>query len=166
MWNEIAGCLDALGPSTLVFAPHAGSYDRLVPDAHAPTTICWAYENRTAAIRVPSGPPAARRIEHRVAGGDVNPYLSIAAVLGAAMNGIEDGAEPPAPITGNAYAQSLPQIEASWAKAIDRFEASPQIARIFDTLLIENLLMTKRQEARYMEELSVEERRDVYLGTV
>lgn len=164
--SAIAGCLDALSPSTLIFAPHAGSYERLVPGAHAPTTICWAYENRTAAIRVPSGPTAARRIEHRVAGGDVNPYLSIAATLGAAMNGIEDAAEAPAPITGNAYTQTLPQIEANWDAAIDAFEASPQIARIFDPLLIANLVMTKRQEAAYMKDLSDDERRDIYLGTV
>lgn len=164
--HAIAGCLDALAPSTLVFAPHACSYDRLVPDAHAPTTICWAYENRTAAVRVPSGPPVARRIEHRVAGGDVNPYLSIAAVLGAAINGIEDATDPPAPITGNAYVQDLPQIAASWNAAIEAFEKSPQIARIFDPMLIENLVMTKRQEARFMNELSADERRDVYLGTV
>ncbi len=164
--HAIAGCLDALAPSTLISAPHAGSYDRLVPGAHAPTAICWAYENRTAAIRVPSGAPAARRIEHRVAGGDVNPYLSIAAVLGAAMNGIEDSAAPPPPITGNAYSQDLPQLIGDWSAAIDAFAASPQVARIFDPLLIQNYTLTKRQEAHYMSELSRQERREIYLGAV
>ena len=81
--------------STLIFAPHANSYDRFVPGAHAPTGLAWAYENRTAAIRIPAGNPAARRIEHRVAGGDINPYLLLAAVLGAALTGIEDAADPP-----------------------------------------------------------------------
>ena len=76
--------------STLLFAPHENSYDRLVPNAHAPTGIGWAYENRTAAIRIPSSGPKARRIEHRVAGGDVNPYLMLTAILGAALTGIED----------------------------------------------------------------------------
>lgn len=164
--HAVAGCMAALAPSTLIFAPHANSYDRLVPGAHAPTAICWAYENRTAAIRVPSGPSAGRRIEHRVAGGDVNPYLSIAAVLGAAMNGIEDGQTPPPAITGNAYDQDLPQIPADWDTAMDQFESSPEIARIFDPLLIQNLLLTKRQEARYMEDMSPDEELDLYLGTV
>ena len=89
--------------STLIFAPHENSYDRLVPNEHAPTGIGWAFENRTAALRIPASRPAARRIEHRVAGGDVNPYLMIAAVLGAALIGIEDRKTPPAPIVGNAY---------------------------------------------------------------
>ncbi|MGA0923476.1 MAG: glutamine synthetase family protein, partial [Lutimaribacter sp.] len=88
--HAVAGCLDAMHDSMLIFAPHANSYDRLVPGNHAPTGICWAYENRTAAIRIPSGAPGARRIEHRVAGGDVNPYLHLAAVLGAALSGLED----------------------------------------------------------------------------
>ncbi|MDE3029828.1 MAG: glutamine synthetase, partial [Paracoccaceae bacterium] len=108
--QAIAGCLAAMHDSTLLFAPHANSYDRLVPEAHAPNQVCWAYENRTSAIRVPSGSVNARRIEHRVSGGDVNPYLMIAAILGAALIGIEDGMTPPPPITVNAYALDLPMI--------------------------------------------------------
>ncbi|WP_299282731.1 glutamine synthetase family protein [uncultured Tateyamaria sp.] len=164
--HAVQGCLQAMPGSTLIFAPHANSYARFVPGAHAPTGIAWAYENRTAAIRVPSGPPAARRIEHRLAGGDVNPYLSIAAVLGAALNGIEDAAEPPAPITGNAYAQDLPQVPGTWEAAIDAFETSTQTARIFDAELIRNMVMTKRQEAREMAELSTDEQTEIYLDTV
>ncbi|MEP4197500.1 MAG: glutamine synthetase family protein [Aliishimia sp.] len=164
--HAIAGCMQALGPSTLIFAPHANSYDRLVPGAHAPTSICWAYENRTAAIRVPSGPTASRRIEHRVAGGDVNPYLSIAAVLGAAINGIEDATRPPLPIKGNAYDQVLPQLPKDWDDAMHAFETDPNVARIFDPLLIQNFLLTKRQEARFMEDLCHEDELDLYLGAV
>ncbi len=164
--HAIAGCLQALSGSTLVFAPHANSYDRLVPGAHAPTAQCWAYENRTAAIRVPSGPSAARRIEHRVAGGDVNPYLSLAAILGAALNGMEDAADPPAPITGNAYAQDLPQVPTRWDDAIKAFGGCEHIRRIFDPVLIDNLLRTKRQEARLMADLDQDAQTKIYLTTV
>ena len=164
--HAINGCLAAMPGSTLIFAPHANSYARFVPGAHAPTGIAWAFENRTAAIRVPSGPPAARRIEHRLAGGDVNPYLSVAAVLGAALNGIEDATDPPAPITGNAYAQNLPQVPGTWADAMTAFENSPEIARIFDAELIANMLMTKRQEAQYMADLSPDEQVEIYLDSV
>ena len=164
--NAIAGCLAAIPSSALVFAPHGNSYGRLVPDAHAPTGVCWAYENRTAAVRVPGGNPAARRIEQRVAGGDVNPYLLIAAVLGAALIGIEDGMTPPPPISGNAYDQELPQMPATWAEAIDAFESNPIMRRIFPNQLIENLVMTKRQELHYFAELTPEQQLDLYLDTV
>ena len=164
--HAVAGCLAAMHDSALIFAPHGNSYDRLVPGAHAPTGICWAYENRTSAVRIPSGNPAARRIEHRVAGGDVNPYLMLAAVLGAALNGIEDGQEPPEPITGNAYDIDLPQMPTDWGRAIDIFAESEIMPRIFDPGLIRNFTLTKRQELHYMAELSPSEQVDIYLDTV
>ncbi len=164
--QAIAGCLAAMPDSTLIFAPHANSYDRLVPEAHAPNAVCWAYENRTAAIRVPSGSPAARRIEHRVAGGDVNPYLMLAAILGAGLLGMEKELTPPPPITGNAYAMDLPLIHDTWADAIDAFEKSTIMPEIFPSELIRNMVMTKRQELHYMAELSPTEQTEIYLDTV
>ncbi|QFT62242.1 Gamma-glutamylputrescine synthetase PuuA [Roseivivax sp. THAF30] len=164
--HAVEGCLSAMKDSALIFAPHLNSYDRLVPGAHAPTGLCWAYENRTAAIRVPSGAPAARRIEHRVSGGDVNPYLSLAAILGAALNGIEDGREPPEPITGNAYALDLDHMPGNWSDAIEHFEKSEIMPRIFPEELIRNYLLTKKQERHYMAELSPKEQVEIYLDTV
>ena len=96
----------------------------------------------------------------------MNPYLSIAAVLGAALNGIEDAAQPPAPITGNAYAQDLPQVPSTWDTAITAFENSTEVAQIFDAELIRNFLLTKRQEAREMAALSPEEQVEIYLDSV
>lgn len=145
--HAVAGCLAAMPASTLIFAPHGNSYERLVPGAHAPTGAAWAYENRTAAIRIPGGSPKARRIEHRTAGGDINPYLMLAVVLGAAYLGIEDAMEPPAASEGNIYdIPDLPQLAPDWESAIDQFEASPLIARILPPTMIRNLVMTKRQE--------------------
>ena len=166
MRHAVGGLIGAMAESTLIFAPHLNSFDRLVPEAHAPTGIAWAYENRTAAIRIPSGNHKGRRIEHRVAGGDVNPYLLTAVLLGAALNGIEDGAEPPEPITGNAYALDLPSLPTTWLDAMDAFEAGPHIARIFAPELVRNLLQTKRQEAHYMDELTPAEQVEIYLDTV
>ena len=162
----IAGCLDAMAASTLVFAPHGPSYDRLVPGAHAPTGLSWAYENRTAAIRVPAGPPAARRIEHRVAGGDINPYLMLAVVLAAALDGIERGATAPAPVTGNAYEADLPRIPTDWPSAIAAFQDSDIIGRLLPRQLIRNYVLTKQQELEADAELTEAERFDLYLDTV
>ncbi|HKL55561.1 MAG: glutamine synthetase family protein [Roseovarius sp.] len=162
----VAGCLAALPASTLVFAPHANSYARLVPGAHAPISASWAYENRTAAIRIPGGPPAARRIEHRAAGGDINPYLTFATILGAAITGVETAMEPPDPITGNAYEHDLPRMAADWETAIDRFQGDPLIAAFLPRELIANLVMTKRQELRLMRDIAPEAQWKTYLETV
>lgn len=164
--NAIAGCLKGIPDLALIFAPHGNSYERLVPNSHAPTGICWAYDNRTASIRVPGGSFKARRVEHRVAGGDVNPYLFLAAVLGSALIGIEDNLTPGAPITGNAYDQDLPQVPSTWADAIDAFDKSPIARRIFDPILVENFVLTKRQEMMNFDQLTPEEQLDLYLDTV
>lgn len=164
--NAVAGCLAAMPDTMLLLAPHANSYDRMVPGAHAPTGISWSYENRTAALRIPSGSHKARRIEHRAAGGDINPYLMIAGVLGTALIGIEDGLTPPPPISGNAYELDLPQLPTDWQTAIAGFETSAAMARVFPAQLVDNLLRTKRQEMRYIAALSPEEIIDLYLDTV
>lgn len=166
MRSAVAGCLAAMPDTTLIFAPHENSYLRLVPDAHAPIGICWAYENRTAAIRIPDGPGHNRRIEHRVAGGDTNPYLLLTAILGAAITGIEDGMNPPEPLNGNAYEQELPTLPTDWSEAIDRFEASPIVRKLFPEPLIQNLVMTKRQEFAEVRDLSPKERVKLYFDRV
>jgi len=164
--NAIAGCLQGIPELALIFAPHGNSYERLVPNSHAPTGICWAYDNRTASIRVPGGSFKARRVEHRVAGGDVNPYLFLAAVLGSALIGIEDKLKPGPPITGNAYIQKLPQVPSTWAEAIDAFDKSPIARRIFDPMLVDNFVLTKRQEMQNFNELTPEQQINLYLDTV
>ncbi len=143
--HAIAGCLAAMPFSTLIFAPHLNSYERFVENAHAPTTACWGYDNRTVALRVPSGPAAARRLEHRVAGGDVNPYLLFAAVLGAALTGIEDEADPGHPVIGNAYDTAAPGLAPDMAAAIAAL-GDPLMARILDLQLLDNLARTKAQD--------------------
>lgn len=156
MHHAVAGLIAGMPGATLVFAPHAGSYERLAPHSHAPTGACWGYENRTTAIRIPGGDPAARRIEHRVAGGDTNPYLVMAAILGAALMGIEDELTPPEPLMGNAYGQRVLMVPTDWEEAIGRFEASPKMARIFPGLMIDMLQRVKRQEQRKSGKLSPE----------
>ncbi|NNE82302.1 MAG: glutamine synthetase [Silicimonas sp.] len=164
--HAVAGCLAAMQDSTLILAPHSNSYDRLVPGAHAPTKVAWAYENRTAALRIPGGAPVARRIEHRVAGGDINPYLVLSSILGAALAGIDDKADPPAPITGDAYSQNLDALPGTWSEATSLFENSTIMSRIFPRLLIQNLLLTKRQEQALCADLTPAEQTEIYLESV
>ena len=151
--QAIAGTLAAMPASTLVFAPHLSSFARFVDNAHAPTAATWGYDNRTVALRVPSGPSKARRFEHRVAGGDTNPYLLFAAILGAALMGIEDALEPPEPTTGNAYGQDAPKLAEDMEAGIGAL-SDPLLTRIFDPLLLDNLIRTKRQDLAKCRQMS------------
>jgi glutamine synthetase len=81
-------------------------------------------------------------------GGDSNPYLVMAAILGAALNGIDDDVAPPPPVMGNAYAQALLKVPTDWDEAIARIETSPRMARVFPKLLIDLLVQVKRQEQK------------------
>lgn len=166
MRHAVAGCLDGMIASTLVFAPHQNSFARLVPGAHAPTGVCWAYENRTASIRIPEGPGIARRIEHRVAGADANPYLLLASILGAALQGIEAKSTPPAPIDGNAYEQDLVNLPTNWREAIATFSDSKIVSEIFSSTLIRNFELTKNQECAEIDRLTASEQKALYLERV
>jgi len=151
----VAGVLSAMKESTLIFAPHFNSYRRLRPNAHAPTAVCWGFENRTAAVRIPGGAAAARRIEHRVAGADANPYLVMAVVLGAALKGIENKQPPPAPIEGNAYDADVDALPDQWSAAIQAFEQGDWITDIFPKKLKRVFVQLKNQElSRFHEQVS------------
>lgn len=163
--QAVAGGLEAMPDSTAIFAPHAVSYARLAPGLFAPSACAWGHENRTVAIRLPAGPPEACRMEHRVAGADANPHLLLAAILGAALLGVEDGLEPPPPVTGNAYAQDLPRLAPDWARAVDRL-ASPLMARLLDPLLLEVLAHTKRHEMRRVARLDAAALEGLYRDAV
>ena len=92
-----------LPSATCFFAPYVNSYRRLVPDAAAPVNVEWGVDNRTTGLRVPVSPPDARRVENRLAGADINPYLGIAASLACGYLGMTEKLKPRDPITGSAY---------------------------------------------------------------
>ncbi len=142
----VNGLLHLMPASTLIFAPHLNSYRRLTPNSHAPTGIGWGYENRTSAIRIPGGSPKARRIEHRVAGADANPYLLLATLLAGILEGLEAKESPPAATTGNAYDADLPQLPANWAAAMAAFEASGALKAHLNPQFIEVFTAIKQQE--------------------
>jgi glutamine synthetase len=146
MKHAVAGLLRGMEETTLLFAPHFNSYRRLRPDTHAPTKISWGYENRTAAIRIPGGKSSARRIEHRVAGADANPYLVMAAILGAALVGIRNKWMPAEPTSGRAYQGRGASIPSEWGAAVTAFENGSIVPEIFDAELRAMLIACKRQE--------------------
>ena len=144
--HAIAGMLEAMQESTLLFAPHFNSYRRIRPETHAPTSVCWGYENRNVALRVPGGSAKSRRIEHRVPGADANPYLVMAGILGAALVGIRNQWTPPKPTEGRADGERLKKIPSEWGTAVDLFEEGKIMAEIFSPRLRQMLVDCKRQE--------------------
>jgi glutamine synthetase len=121
--NTIAGLLDHLAGASLLLNPTINSYKRLVPGYFAPVNASWGIENRSAAIRVIRSPrPERCRIECRRPGADANPYLALAALAAAAADGIQRGAQPPPPVTGDASERpDLPPLPASLESALQAF---------------------------------------------
>ena len=146
--HAIAGLLALMSDSTLIFAPGLNSYRRLVPGSHAPIYTTWGYENRTVAVRVPESPGDARRIEHRVAGADANPYLVIASILAAALHGMEQQLEPPAPTEGDGYSEHEEHecLPHEWSMALERFRSSKPLADLLDPQFVEVFAAVKEQE--------------------
>lgn len=129
--HAAGGMLATMADATLLFVPSYNGYRRLVPGSYAPVSVTWGYDNRSVAVRVPNGPPAARRLEHRIAGAEAHPHLVLAAILAGMLEGIEKAIEPPPPVVGNAYDAAAPRLSPSMAEAVARFSASDFIAAAF-----------------------------------
>ncbi|MGD9527156.1 glutamine synthetase family protein [Pseudonocardia sp.] len=123
----VAGQLACLRELTYLFAPNVNSYKRFADGSFAPTAVAWGVDNRTCALRV-VGHGRSLRVENRVPGGDVNPYLAVAALIASGLHGIDRELELGAACTGNAYRSDAPRVPATLREAADLFTAS-EIAR-------------------------------------
>jgi glutamine synthetase len=130
-WNDtirhaIGGLRATMGESMLVFAPHANSWRRFAAQSYAPVSPTWGVNNRSVALRIPAGDIRARRIEHRPAGVDANPYLVAATVLAGIRHGLAHRIDPGPETTGNGYAGApdAPAIPVDWRTAIEAAKAS------------------------------------------
>jgi glutamine synthetase len=121
--QAVAGLAEAMPGSMLIFAPHLNSWRRLQRGVHGPLAPTWGYENRYVAMRIPNGECAARRIEHRIAGADANPYLSLAAILAGILHGIENELEPEPP-TSAGPGKPRAVLPDTWQAALRAFEES------------------------------------------
>lgn len=157
--QAVAGLVDAMAASALIFVPSWNGYRRLRRGSHAPTRAAWGYNNRSVALRIPASEPYARRIEHRVPGADANPYLVLAAILNGMADGLEREARCQPPATGNAYDAAIPPLPTGMAAAIKAFETSDFIRRAFGTEWRAIYAALKRAEkAAFEDEISPLER--------
>jgi glutamine synthetase len=126
----IAGLLATMRDFTLLYAPNVNSYKRFAAGSFAPTAIAWGLDNRSCAIRLVGKGPSAR-LENRVPGGDVNPYLALAAMLGGGLYGIENALELEPELTGNAYTSGRATVPRTLREARDAFSGSAIARQVF-----------------------------------
>ncbi|MFD7922795.1 glutamine synthetase family protein [Streptomyces sp. NPDC059740] len=139
MRHFLAGQLAALRELTLLYAPNINSYKRYRPGSFAPTAVAWGPDNRTCALRVVGHGPS-HRMENRLPGGDVNPYLAVAGMIAAGLHGVENRLELPEPCTGNAYAGDAPQVPSSLREAAALWEGSRIARAAFGDEVVEHYL--------------------------
>jgi len=142
----VAGLLDTLRELTLFYAPNINSYKRFADGSFAPTAVAWGLDNRTCALRI-VGHGRNTRVECRVPGGDVNPYLAVAALLAGGLYGVEQGLELPEPCAGNAYqAPGVERLPATLADAAALFGESVLAREAFGDDVVAHYLNNARVE--------------------
>ncbi|MCS0500259.1 glutamine synthetase family protein [Protaetiibacter mangrovi] len=145
MRHWIAGILATMRELTLFSAPNINSYKRYAEGSFAPTAVAWGLDNRTCALRV-VGHGAALRVENRVPGGDVNPYLAVAAIIAGGLHGIENELELEEVFTGNAYGSDAPRVPSTLREAAELFAASTVAREAFGDEVVDHYLNNARVE--------------------
>lgn len=142
----IAGTLNRMPECTFAFINTINGFRRLQPGSYAPTRAVWGENNRSVAVRVPASPDHAKRLEHRIAGADANPYLVMTAVIAAMREGLQSQLEPPAAIELNAYDGTAAQLPSRPQEALELFEKSEFAKEAFTPLGHKVFAALKRSE--------------------
>jgi glutamine synthetase len=142
----LAGLLATTSELTVLYAPNINSYKRFAPGSFAPTALAWGRDNRTCAYRV-VGHGAGLRVETRIPGGDVNPYLALAALVAGGLHGVDNELALEAPFEGNAYvADELAHVPRSLAEAAALFETSAVARAAFGDDVVDHYVNMARVE--------------------
>jgi glutamine synthetase len=143
--HYIGGLQRYLPQATALFAPFVNSYRRMTRFSTAPINVHWGYDNRTVGLRVPYSAPAARRVENRLPGADVNPYLVIATTLACGWLGMEEKIEPTAPIDSSAY--DLPyQLPRNLEQALHKLYNSKALRGVLGDAFVDLFCAVKEKE--------------------
>jgi glutamine synthetase len=148
--NFIAGQLACLREFTLFFAPNINSYKRFAVGSFAPTAVAWGKDNRTCSMRVVGHGPSLR-VENRLPGGDVNPYLAISAMIAAGLHGIDNELPLEDEIVGSAYFSDKPRVPTNLREARELFAGSEAARTAFGEEVVEHYLNMARVEIEAFE---------------
>ena len=148
----VAGLI-AHGPdTTLFYCPYVNSYKRFLPGSFAPTALVWSVDNRSAALRVCSPGGRGIRVEQRIGGADLNPYVALAAMLTAGLAGVEQQMALPEAVQGNAYREGLPQIPRRMSEAIAAAEHSDGLRQAWGASVLAHWVQAARWELAQSEQ--------------
>ncbi len=151
--QAVCGMQKLMAESLAVFAPHINAHRRLGAGGFAPFMRDWSYNNRLTALRIPAGTEENRRIEHRVAGADANPYLALACVLAGALEGLKDGVEAKSPVEAGAPQAQTSDLPANLPAALEVFENGKHLRNYLQPEYLELYASVKRGEyERFMGE--------------
>ena len=147
----LAGWIACLRELALFLAPTINSYKRFTAGSWAPTTLAWGHDNRTCGFRIVGHGPS-QRIETRIPGGDVNPYLAFAALIAAGLYGIEQELELPEPLEGNAYESDAERFPHALREAVDALEHGTMARAALGDEVVDHYLNYGRVEQRLFDE--------------
>jgi glutamine synthetase len=148
----VAGLI-AHGPdTTLFYCPYVNSYKRFLPGSFAPTALVWSVDNRSAALRVCSPGGRGIRVEQRIGGADLNPYVALAAMLTAGLAGVEQQMALPEAVQGNAYREGLQQIPRRMSEAIAAAEHSDGLRQAWGSAVVDHWVQAARWELAQSEQ--------------
>ncbi|QRM57355.1 glutamine synthetase family protein [Sinorhizobium sp. BG8] len=145
--HAVAGLLETMDESMLVFAPHLNSWRRFSAQSYAPTAPTWGFNNRSVAVRIPAGAPGARHLEQRAAGIDANPYLVGATVLAGIHRGISSKSDP-GPEARSYRPGASDELPPDWRSAISAASSSAFLRDALGERLHHVFLALKRAEYR------------------
>ncbi len=166
LFNGFLGGLQKhMNEALLIFAPYVNSYRRLGSPWSSPVNLAWAIDNRTVGLRVPDSPPEARRIENRLAGSDVNPYLVIAATLACGYLGMINGLQPTEATEGSAYGDDHSLHRHIYA-AIDAMRESKGMRSLLGDAFIDLYTALKEHEYREFAEIITPYEREILMFNV
>jgi len=148
----LAGWIACARELALFLAPNVNSYKRYAAGSWAPTTLAWGHDNRTCGFRI-VGHGSSHRVETRLPGGDVNPYLAFAALIAAGLHGIERGLELPAPLEGNAYGSDAERFPSTLREAIAALESGTVARDAFGDEVVDHYLNYGRTEQRLFDQV-------------
>jgi len=164
-YGFIGGLQRYMNDALLLFAPYVNSYRRFMNPDSSPVNLAWAIDNRTVGLRIPDATAESRRVENRLAGADVNPYLVIAATLACGYLGMVEGSEPTPPTEGSAYGQDF-GLHRHIYSAVDALRDSNALRSMFGDVFVDLYSAIKHAEYKEFEEIITPWEREILMFNV